>query len=85
MQFRKLLPKVISYRNFSNDDNPNFTSCLNEALNGYENQEHLSNNLDCFYKICTEVLNQHAAQKQKYVWGNNKPSMNKTLSPAIMQ
>ena len=30
-------------------------------------------------------MNRHAPQKKKYVRGNNKPFMNKTLSQAIMQ
>ena len=40
---------------------------------------------DCFYKVCIEVLNQHAPRKKKYVRGNNKPFMTKALSKAIMQ
>ena len=43
------------------------------------------NDPDCFYKVCAEVLNRHAPQKKKYVRGNSKPFMNKTLSQAIMQ
>ena len=30
-------------------------------------------------------MNQYVPQKKKYVWRNNKPFMNKTLSQAIMQ
>ena len=86
MHFRKLPPKVINYRNFSNHDNANnFINSLNDVLNEHENQEHLLNDPDCFYKVCTEVLNRHAPQKKKYVRGNNKPFMKKTLSQAIMQ
>ena len=43
------------------------------------------NDPDCFYKVCAEVLHRNAPQKKKYVRGNNKPFMNKTLSQAIMQ
>ena len=85
MHFRKLPPKVITYRNFSNYENANFINSLNDVLNEHENQEHLLNDPDCFYKVCVEVLNRHAPQKKKYVRGNNKPFMNKTLSKAIMQ
>ena len=85
MHFRKLPPKVITYRNFSNYDNANFINSLNDVLNEHEIQEHLLNDPDCFYKVCAEVLNRHAPQKKKYVRGNNKPFMNKTLSQAIMQ
>ena len=85
MHFRKLPPKVITYRNFSKYDNANFINSLNDVLNEHENQEHLLNDPDCFYKVCAEVLNRHAPQKKKYVRGNNTPFMNKTLSQAIMQ
>ena len=85
MHFRKLPPKVITYRNFSNYDNANFINSLNDVLNEHEYQEHLLNEPDCFYKECAEVLNRHAPQKKKFVRGNNKPFMNKTLSQAIMQ
>ena len=85
MHFRKLPPKVITYRNFSNYDNANFINSLNDVLNEHENQEHLLNDPDCFYKVCVEVLNQHAPQKKKHVRGKNKPFLNKTLSKAIMQ
>ena len=58
---------------------------MNEILNEYENQEHLSNGSDCFLKVCTEVLNQRALQKKKYLWGNIKLFINKNLSQAIVQ
>ena len=62
-----------------------FINSLNDVLNDHENQEHLLNDPDCFYKACAEVLNRHTPQKKKYVRGNNKTFMNKTLSQAIMQ
>ena len=58
MHFRKLPPKVITYRNFSNYDNAKFINSLNDALNEHENQEYLMNDPDCFYKVYAEVLNQ---------------------------
>ena len=33
-----------------------------------------------FYKLCTEVFNQHVPRKKKKYLGNNKPLMNKILS-----
>ena len=66
-------------------DNANFINSLNDVLNEHENQEHLLNDPDCFYKVCTEALNRHAPQKKKYVCGNNKPFMNKNFSQAIVQ
>ena len=66
MQFRKVPTKeVISYRDFRNHDNGNFIKSLNEVLNEYENQEHFSNDPDCFYKVCTWVVNQHGPSKEK--------------------
>ena len=78
VHFRKLPPKVITYRNISNYDNANFINSLNDVLNEHENQEHLLNDPDCFYKVCAEILHRHAPQKKKNVRGNNKPFMNKT-------
>ena len=52
MHFRKLPLKVITYRNFSNFDTANFINSLNDVLNEHENQEHLLNDPDCFYKVC---------------------------------
>ena len=78
IHFRKLPPKFITYRTFSNYDNANFINSLNDVLNKHENQEHLLNDPDCFYKVCTEVLNRHAPQKKKFVRGNNKSFMKKT-------
>ena len=37
MHFRKLPPKVITYRNFSNYDNANFINSLNDVLNENKN------------------------------------------------
>ena len=85
MHFRKLPPKVITYRNFSNYDNASFINSLSDVLNEYDNQEHLLNDPDCFYKVCAEVLNRHAPEKKKYVRRKNKTFMNKTLSQAIIQ
>ena len=63
----------------------NFINSLNDVLNEHENQEHLLNDPDCFNKVCAEILNRRAPYKKKYVQGNNKSLMNKTLSQAIMQ
>ena len=85
MHFRKLPPRIISYRDFSNYHNTNFINSLTEILFEGENTESFVKDPDCFYKVCTEVLNQHAPRKKKYVRGNNKRFMNKALSKAIMQ
>ena len=84
MHFRKLQPRVISNRGFSNYDNANFINYRNEVLCENKNAESLLKDSDYFYKVCTEVLNKHAPPKKKYVRGNNKPFMNKAISKAIM-
>ena len=45
--------------------------------------ESLLNYPNCFYNAIVEVPNQYAPRKKKYIRGNNKPFMNKTLSTAI--
>ena len=82
--FRKLPPRIISYRDFSNYHNANFKNSLTEVLFRVENTESFVKDSDCFYKVCTEVFNQHAPRKKKYVCGNNKPFVNKALSKAII-
>ena len=85
MRFRKIPPRIISYRDFSNYPNANFINSLTEILFEGENTESFVKDPDCFYKVCTEVLNQHAPRKMKYVRGNNKRFMNMALSKATMQ
>ena len=84
MHFRKLPPRVISYRDFFNHDNANFINSLNEILCENENAESFLKGPDYFFKVCMEVLNKHAPPKKKYVRGNNKLYMNKAISKAIM-
>ena len=85
IHFRKLPPRIISYRDFSNYHNANFINSLTEILFEDEDTESFVKDPDYFYKVCTEVLNQHAPHKKKYLRGNNKRFMNKALSKAIMQ
>ena len=85
MRFRKLPPRIISYMDFSNYHKANFINSLTEILFEGENMESFVKGPGCFYKVCTEVRNQHAPRKKKYVRGNNKRFMNKALSKAIMQ
>ena len=58
---------------------------LTEILFEGQNTESFVKDSDCFYKVRTEVLNQHPPWKKKYIRGNNKRFMNKVLSEAIMQ
>ena len=56
MHYRKLPPKIISYRDFSNYDNANFINSLNETVFEGKNTESFVKNPDCFYQVCTELL-----------------------------
>ena len=84
MHFRKLPPRIVSYRNFSDYHNVNFINSLTDVLFEGENTESYVKDLDCFYTVCTEFLYQHAPRKKKFFRGNNKKSMKKALSKAIM-
>ena len=72
MHYRKLPPRIIRYRNFSNYHNANFINSLIEILFEVENTKSFVKDPNCFYKVYTEVLNQHAPRKMKYTWGQNK-------------
>ena len=71
MHFRKLPLRTVSYRDFSDYQNANFINSLTDVLFEGENTESFVKDPDCFYKVCPEVLHQHAPRKKKYVRGNN--------------
>ena len=79
MHFRKLPPRIVSYTDFSDYHNANFINSLADVLFEGENTKSFVKDPDCFYKVCTEVLNQHAPRKKKFFRGNNKQSMKKAL------
>ena len=83
MHFCKLPPKVISYRDFKMSENERFTDSLYFALNS-QNVDY-TKNPDLFCYICQNELNHHAARKKKYIRGNNKPFMTKTLCKSIRE
>ena len=56
MHFRKLPPRIISYRDFSNYHNAKFVNSLTEVLFEVENTESFVKDPDCFYKVCTKFL-----------------------------
>ena len=85
MRFRKLPPRIISYKDISNYHNANFINTLTEILFEGENMESFVKDPDWFCNVCTEVLNQYVPCKKKYVRGNNKRFMSKALSKAITQ
>ena len=61
--FRKLPPRLISYKDFSSYRNANFINSLTEVIFEVENTESFVKDPDCFHKVCNEVLNQHAPRK----------------------
>ena len=83
MHFRKLPPKIISYRDLKKFDNERFMDSLQHTL-GQESFD-WSKNLDELYEICHTIFNTHARKKKKYIRGNNKPFMTKAYSKVIMQ
>ena len=85
MCFRNFPTRIISSRKFSNYHNANFINSLTEIVFERGNTESFVKDPDCFYKVGTEVLNQHAPRKKKKVRGHNKRFMNKMLSKVIMQ
>ena len=85
MHYRKLPLRITSYRDFSNYNNANLIDYLTEVLFEDENTKSFVKDPNYFYKVCTEVLNQHVPHKKKYVGGNNQRFINKALSKAIMQ
>ena len=82
MQYKKLEPKIISYRNYKKFDNAKFRQEIEynsqllcgQAKLGYVNIEN----------IIISSLNRLAPIKFKYLRGNHQPFMNKELSKAIM-
>ena len=84
IHFRKLPPRTISYRDFSNFDNANFINSLNRVLCENKNTRYFLKDPDYFYKVCTEVLNKHAPRKKKIYSWKCKPLTIKTISKAIM-
>ena len=83
MHFRKLPPKIISYRDYKIFENERFMDSLILALNS-RNIDY-TKNPDVFFEVCQNELDHHAPRKRKYIRGNNKPFMTKALSKSIME
>ena len=83
MDFRKLPPKIISYRDYKSFENERFMDSLILALSS-RNIDY-TKNPDVFFEVCQNELNHHAPRKRKYIRGNNKPFMTKALSKSIME
>ena len=76
--FPKPDPKLVQYRKYKTFNFESFKVSLGNALG------RCSANYDDFNQIFTFTLNQHAPKKKKWIRGNYKPHMNKTLRKAIM-
>ena len=76
--FSKAEPKLDHYREYKTFNFEKFKVSLGDAL------ESCSANYDNFNQISTSTLNQNAPKKKKWIRGNHKPYMNKTLRKAIM-
>ena len=64
MQFHKLEPKVISYKNYKNFSNDIFLKSLNSELSKYSFSPDESG-FDRFCQICNDTLNKYAPRKKK--------------------
>ena len=83
MHFRKLPPKIVSYRDFKKFDNERFMDSLQHTL-GQESFD-WNKNSDKFYEMCHTIFSSHASKKKKCIRGNNKPFVTKAYSKAVMQ
>ena len=81
-KFKKLPPKIITYRNYKGYSHTNFNLELRGLLNHHNNLYNLSN--DEFAHMTMNLLDRHAPLKQKYLRANQGPFMTKDLQKAIM-
>ena len=81
VQFTKLSPAKIKYRNYKNFNLNLFKAELKINLEVSEKSEIT---YEKFKDTFMQSLNKHASMKEKTIRGNNAPFMNKTLSKAFM-
>ena len=81
--YRKIEPRVISYRDYKSFSNEEFREALLENLKG-KLWENSGKDFSNFINTCNTVLDEQLPKKKQYVRGNQSPFINKTLSKAIM-
>ena len=81
--FRKLPPKVVTYRDIKKFENERFMDSLKLTLNSQDVD--YTKNLQLFFELCRYELEYHAPRKKKYLRGNNKPFVTKALSKSVME
>ena len=81
--FRKLPPKVVTYRDIKKFENERFMDSLKITLNSQDVD--YTKNPQLFFELCRYELEHHAPRKKNYLRGNNKPFVTKALSKSVME
>ena len=74
MNYRKLPPKIIKYRDYKKFSNGNFLNSVKEVFSN-KNPNEKSGGIDFFLSTCLKVLNKHAPCKKKHIGNNQRPFM----------
>ena len=84
MQFRKLKPRVLFYRDYTKFSKQTYTNSLKSKLN-IQSISPGENGFLNFGKIFTETLNKHAPRKRKTIRRNQSSFINKEFSKTLMK
>ena len=82
MNYKKLEPKKIAYRNYRNFDNEKFRQDVKYLITQYYGNAMLS--YDHIENIIMDTMDRLAPNNLKYLRGNHQPFMNKELLKAIV-
>ena len=80
---KKKLSQVVSYRKYKDFHNETFLDSLRHELN-VQGQFLNEKGPEAFSTIYTEIFDNHAAKKKRYIRCNHKPFINNEISKAIM-